>query len=373
MPLESQVKVLNENVSRLIQEKQDLTELVTGLREQLNSMEDEKSKAMFDEKLSLDKMKFAFKEKEIMAQKVKNLEGLYKAEIGEVQHAEEVIQKYKQTQLQLEHSLNETKKAKREGAELRAIMQGLKDHIMEVERQRDHFESRLDVLTEELEKAKRYSETLETIGHTAGHNGFPGVGTVERIQLQEYPTSTPETHADARSIIESLERDKQALEEENRELSDRLNEMLDRVYDLQDRATRSSVGGFGSNPVSTESRPEDRLWKELEMILKHDWNVEFNSSRVTPPEIVECVRALSTIQHKPSSSLDGDGQVFDLKQRNNQLLRQLEQTAHELEVVRHQSRVDQEAQKASTPIQMVSSRAFDSNTSDFLQEIQSKV
>lgn len=222
--LEQQVKALINSRDQLNKEKQDLCELVSSLRDQLNDMEDEKTNAKHDETLMREKLGFVVKEKDILNQKIRNLEGMYQSELGEIQHAEEVLQQLKKSQMELEYLRKNEKAMKREKEELKAILQGLKEQINEVELQRDHFEDAHDKLQAELERMNERHSNL--------------------VEIHHHKESSKEDHSqeldNLRGRLEAMTREKQSLEQENIDLQDRLDENINKLYDLESK--RNSVG-----------------------------------------------------------------------------------------------------------------------------------
>jgi chromosome segregation ATPase len=224
--LDQQIKTLMNSNSHMVKEKQDLCELVSSLRDQLNEMEDEKTNAKHDEALMREKLGFVVKEKDILNQKIRNLEGMYQSELGEIQHAEEVLQQLKKSQMELEYMKKNEKVMKREKEELKAILQGLKEQINEIEQQRDHFEDAHDKLQAELERMNDRHMNLVELHHHKDSNS-------DNI-LQEMNV--------LRTRLDNVIREKQSLEQENIDLQDRLDDNINKIYEMESK--RNSVGAF---------------------------------------------------------------------------------------------------------------------------------
>ena len=142
--MEDQIKVLGSTITNLNKEKRDLCDLASTLRDQINDGEDERSTSKHDETLMREKLKYALKEKDIMAAKVRGLEGMYESELGEIKKAEDVVKLLKQTQMEAEFLKKDYNIIRKEKEELRSIIEGLKGQIDIVEGQRDHFEDKHD-------------------------------------------------------------------------------------------------------------------------------------------------------------------------------------------------------------------------------------
>lgn len=245
--LEQQIKSLTTSNGNLMKEKQELCQLVSSLRDQLNEMEDEKTSAKHDEALMREKLGFVVKEKEILNQKIKNLEGLYQSELGEIQHAEDVMQQLKKTQLEMEYLKKTEKAMKREKEELKAILAGLKDHINEIETQRDHFEDAHDKLQAELQRMnERHSNLVELHHHNENANG----NAKQEIEAM-------------RDRLDAVAREKEALEQENIDLQERLDENIDKLYAMESKRNSVDSSKVRSDRALTSAEVTQSLKKFL--------------------------------------------------------------------------------------------------------------
>lgn len=200
-------------------EKQELLALVSSLRDQINDMEDERNNALNDESLMREKLKYVVKEKEILNQRIRNLEGLYKSELGEVQNAEEVMKQLKKVNMEAEYLKKNDATMKREREELKQILHGLKEHINEVELQRDHFEDSCDRLQAELDRINERHMSLVELHHQNDHSNE---GVAQEIDV-------------LRTKLDGAAREKEALERENMDLQDRLEENINKLYELESK------------------------------------------------------------------------------------------------------------------------------------------
>jgi chromosome segregation ATPase len=196
-------------------EKTDLCTLADNLREQVNEIEEERNSARQDEQLMRQKLEFISKEKDILYQKIKNLEGMYRSEIGDIQNAEELLKQLKKTQLEQEALSKTNGSLKREKQELKVILKGLKDHILQIEAQRDHFENARNLAEGNLEKVSqqvsdRHSSTMDLLNQ------------INSMKAQ----------------LNFVSKEKDLLETENKELQERLDQNLELMY-KQPRSERT--------------------------------------------------------------------------------------------------------------------------------------
>lgn len=222
--LEEQMKNLNSAALTLNKEKRDLCDLVSSLRDQINEGEEERSNAKHDETLMREKLKYAIRERDIMAAKVKGLEGMYESELGEIKRAEDIVQSLKQAQMEAEYLKKDHSILRKEKTELMSIIQGLKKQLNIVEEQRDHFENEQDRANQELQ--------LVVSDQQSANNS--------QRQSQHHINPYPEEIEGFRSRIHALEREKISLEQENLEMQERLDDTLKKLYSLESGTIHSA-------------------------------------------------------------------------------------------------------------------------------------
>lgn len=262
--LEQRVKGMIAAQQMHQKEKEELMSLVSSLRDQINDMEDEKTNALNDESLMREKLKFVVKEKDILNQKIRNLEGMYQSELGEVKHAEDVMQQLKKANMELEYLRKNDANMKREKEELKMILQGLKEHVNEVELQREHFEDHYEQAQTELDRVNERHKSLMDL-HQQQEYANDGAG--EEIEVM-------------RARLDGALREKESLERENMDLQDRLEDNINKLYEIESK--RNSV-----NDESHQIRPDfdtvgdavshdipHFLWSDLQNILRDKWDLE---------------------------------------------------------------------------------------------------
>jgi chromosome segregation ATPase len=221
--LEDKVKSLGDIITRINKEKQELCGLVSNLREQINDAEEARTDSKNDEGLMREKLKLIARENEMLKLKIKGLEGMYEAEIGEVKNVEEVIQDLKDVQLELDFTKKNEVSAKRDKEELKRIISELKEQIQIIEHQRNHFELRTDEVEREFqEEKKRNEEFLKS----ARESQYSTNNMMEEVNF-------------LKNKLDQLQAEKRELEQENLEIQDRLDENLDKLIEMQSQ--RNSV------------------------------------------------------------------------------------------------------------------------------------
>ena len=323
--LDQKIKIFENTVFNMGSEKQDLTILVTSLRDQLNEMEDEKTDAINDEGLMKEKLKFVVKEKEILGQKIKNLEGLYKSELGEIHHAEEVLKKLKKAELDLEFMKKNETLLRREKAELLQILQGTKDQLSQIEGQRDHFEDAHDRIAEDLQRAiNTHNDLLGT------HQDF----IVGQTNIEVATTSLVHDMRSLKTRLAAVEEEKKLLHEENKDLQARLDDHVDRIYAMEENPFRKSdsIEIVRANIQRSTVMENSLDWLDLENILRYKLSLEI--PQATDPKIlIDCVDQLADSLSEEKMNINIlQNQVIELRADKINLLEKLEKTHSTLDV-----------------------------------------
>ena len=298
--LEERVKALNECVLRLTKEKQELCGLVSGLREQLNEMEEEKGEARSDEKLMREKLKYVQKEKEMMTKRVEKLEGMYQSELGEIKNVEGLVKELKKQQLEVDYMRKHAEVIKKEKDELRMIIEGLKNQISMIEGQRDHFETQHDRIHQNYQTTKSEQEKI-----------------IESQKQSQYVSESLSGDLEAlKSRIDVLIRQKNNLERENEDLQSRLDEHMDQLMKGEmtfGRKSRDSGQEIGSE------------WERVEAILREDFGAEIEKK--DSPDIGELVDTLSSLGESYKKGQAGmqelEDQVMELREAKIVLLEKI--------------------------------------------------
>ena len=240
--LEENSRGLNLLVQQLNKEKAELCGLVSSLRDQLNEIEEEKTNAKNDERLMRQKLEFVVKEKEVLAQKIRNLEGMYKSEIGEVRNVEQLMQQIKKSEMEAEYARKSEANAKKEAAELKMILQGLKDQISQIEGQRDHFEDKCTHYEDVLKQSEESHDAADEAQRRSQASHEQLMAEINRL----------------RQKLDSTMREKLMLEEENREMQDRLDQNLNQMIGIQ----------------TSRRNHADENWKALGELLRKSGLIE---------------------------------------------------------------------------------------------------
>jgi chromosome segregation ATPase len=260
--LEDKIKAMSDASLLLNREKQDLCSLVSSLRDQLNEAEDDKTNAKRDENLMREKLKYVVKEKELIAQKLKNLEGVYQSELGEVKHIEELMKDLKNANMELEYSRKQDAQVKKEKEELKVIIKGLKSHIDDIEGQRDHFENQHDRVHQNLLQIQEEHQNAIQSAKNSIHHSDSMISTVESLKEEvEY----------LKSQLQSVQNEKVNLEQENQEMQQRLDDNIEEMIKMQSKENpRKSV-------QSRIMEDDEILWRRLEGILSIKYGLEIPS------------------------------------------------------------------------------------------------
>lgn len=332
----------------MVAEKADLCTLINSLREQLNDMETEKTDANNDEKLMGEKLKFVVKEKDILNQKIKNLEGLYRSELGEIQHAEQVLQEIKKVQMELEVANKEIQAFKREKAELLAILQGTKDQLSNIENQRDHFEDKFDQVNEELQRERALHQEL--VATQGLRENIVGEAKRESNNLA--------------AQLELVRRENIILQDENKDLQDRIEEHLQRLLlvesenqkkaqpipvqqDLFATPTSQRESRHIHNSIDHIKEMEARRsiaelsisWTDLENILKYKCNMEIPDG-TDPQSLVDCVDHLAdSIAEIKTNVSELQNQVINLRADKIDLLERLETSRESVDTMKRTQQI----------------------------------
>ena len=207
-------------------------------------MEQEKTDAKNDEKLMRQKLEFVTKEKEVLLQKIRNLEGMYQSEIGDVKNVEELMQRIKKVELESEYAKKSENNAKRESAELKMILQGLKDQITQIENQRDHYEDKFLHAEDELRRRMESEAEFQQNHRNSLETKEELLQEISRIKFR----------------YDSILREKGMLDEENRELQERLSDNMDRIMMSSEKKNTNGVG--------------DNRWTDLGEVLRRSGFIE---------------------------------------------------------------------------------------------------
>ena len=207
-------------------------------------MEQEKTDAKNDEKLMRQKLEFVTKEKEVLLQKIRNLEGMYQSEIGDVKNVEELMQRIKKVELESEYAKKSENNAKRESAELKMILQGLKDQITQIENQRDHYEDKFLHAEDELRRRMESEAEFQQNHRNSLETKEELLQEISRIKFR----------------YDSILREKGMLDEENRELQERLSDNMDRIMMSSEKKNTNGVG--------------DDRWTDLGEVLRRSGFIE---------------------------------------------------------------------------------------------------
>lgn len=127
--LEKLVSSLEQTIQKGKEEKIELCGVVSDLRQQLNESEDLRLKGKQDETLATEKLGILLNENEVLKIKVKNLEGAYQSEYGNIGSAFELNQKVKKLEVDLEFSKKELIRMDKEKSELVGVLDELRDQL----------------------------------------------------------------------------------------------------------------------------------------------------------------------------------------------------------------------------------------------------
>ncbi len=156
--LTSQIEELKKQLETVRKEKEPLLLLISSQREELSAAEEARTQAINERSLIKEKLQQVSDDKKITDQRVKNLEGMYKAELGEVKNAEILLSDLKKKELEMEYCIKVQTSLLKERNDLKQIIEGLKEEIAKIEQQRDHFEKELDAA------ANKNSELQDALG-----------------------------------------------------------------------------------------------------------------------------------------------------------------------------------------------------------------
>jgi chromosome segregation ATPase len=322
--LEDKVKGLGDIITRINKEKQELCGLVSNLREQINDAEEARTDSKNDEGLMREKLKLIVRENEMLKLKVKGLEGMYEAEIGEVKNVEEVIQDLKDVQLELDFTKKNELSVKRDKEELKRIISELKEQIQIIEHQRNHFELRTDQVERDYEEEKRKHEEFL---RSARESQYSTNNMVEEVNF-------------LKNKLEQMQGEKRELERENMEIQDRLDENLDKLIELQSQ--RNSVVGGGNagalgvlRALAARDRPGAVARAEEDHQRRPADPGGGGARRVSgglasPEALVHCVEKLTkAVKEEREHVSDLQNQVMDLREAKINLLEKLNELKEE--------------------------------------------
>ena len=95
-------KNLKKKIDRFTEEKIELCNVVSDLRNQLNEIEDSKSDALHEARLASDKLRIVTEDRDVLRSKITNLEGMYKSEYGNISSAKELTEQLRRKELDIE-------------------------------------------------------------------------------------------------------------------------------------------------------------------------------------------------------------------------------------------------------------------------------